>query len=209
MSPNVRVDADPTGVIDVDAFKQILELDDDDTHAYSKDIIGHYFAQAPEAFVGMDAALAETDLRTLADLAHFLMGSSATLGIARVAGSCERLEGVGKASLKARDAAADDKGDPGRAAALKQIAALLVEVKREYADAEGWLRRWYADHGQRFDEPKPQPTSAPKKAEVGSESKPESGITGAGETVDAPPQPPPKSAAPPQAVAAVKPPSTP
>lgn len=141
------------------------------------------------------------------------MGSSATLGIARVASSCERLEGVGKASLKADGAAADDTGgDPGRPAALEKIKALLVEVKREYADAEKWLRRWYADHGQGFEEPKAQQTAAPEEADVGSETKPESGIADAGKTVDAPPQPPPPTkaaAAPIQDANIVKPPSSP
>ncbi|KAJ7695951.1 signal transduction histidine kinase, partial [Mycena rosella] len=129
-----------SGTIDVAAFNQILDLDDDDTnYACSKDMFAVYFAQAPAAFKGMDSALAATDLRGLADLAHFLMGSSATLGIVRVAGSCARMEGVGEAS-RSRNAPAD-------AAALAQLGALLTEVKREYADAETWLRRWYAEHG--------------------------------------------------------------
>ncbi|KAJ7432353.1 hypothetical protein FB451DRAFT_1480898 [Mycena latifolia] len=119
-----RADADTEGNIDLAAFRQILDLDDDGTHyACSKDMIAVYFAQAPAAFKGMDSALAATDLRALADLAHFLMGSSATLGMP----------------------AADT-------AALAQLGALLAEVRREYADAETWLRRWYAEHGEAFPE---------------------------------------------------------
>ncbi|KAJ7043881.1 signal transduction histidine kinase [Mycena alexandri] len=187
MTPIARVGSDSAGTIDVAAFNQILDLDDDDTHAYSKDMIVMYFAQAPKAFAEMDAALAATDLRTLADLAHFLMGSSAALGIARVAATCARMEGVGEASLKAGAAAAEGK-DPGRAGALEQIGALLREVKREYADAETWLRRWYTDHGQKFDEAKPPET---EEAAEGSGLEPKSDIA---EAVDAPPQPPPKNA---------------
>ncbi|KAJ7606383.1 signal transduction histidine kinase, partial [Mycena polygramma] len=119
-------------VIDAEAFNQILELDDDDTHAYSKDIVAAYFAQAPDAFASMDAALTAMDLTTLADVAHFLMGSSATLGIARVAGACGRLERMEGAGGKDGDA----------------LAKILAEVRREHADAERWLRRWYEDHGQ-------------------------------------------------------------
>ncbi|KAJ7714187.1 signal transduction histidine kinase [Mycena metata] len=183
MGPVSGVDADSTGTIDVAAFNQILDLDDDDTHAYSKDMIVMYFAQAPKAFAEMDAALAATDLRTLADLAHFLMGSSAALGIARVAASCARMEGIGEASLKAGGK------DPARGA-LEQIGALLEEVKREYADAETWLRRWYADHGQKFDEAKPLET---EEAAEGSGPELKSDIA---EGVDASPQPPPKNATP-------------
>ncbi|KAF7365424.1 Histidine-phosphotransfer domain HPT domain-containing [Mycena venus] len=191
------------GIIDFAAFDQILELDDDETHAYSKDMISMYFAQAPAAFAGMDAALAATDLRTLADLAHFLMGSSATLGIARVAATCERIESLGEATLKADADAeleaggtADDKTrdrdiDGDKESAPKQIAALLEVGKREYADAERWLRRWYADHGQGFDEDpttksaKPEGAAAPPRV-TGSTEK--SADAAAAVVVDTPPR---------------------
>ncbi|KAJ6557249.1 signal transduction histidine kinase [Mycena vulgaris] len=150
-SPLQRADKDATGTIDVAAFNQILDLDDDDTHyACSKDMFAMYFAQAPAAFKGMDTALAATDLRGVADLAHFLMGSSATLGIVRVAGSCARMEGAGEAGLQAREPRRGGRG--AETAALAQIGALLVTVKREYADAEIWLRAWYAEQGETFDE---------------------------------------------------------
>lgn len=52
-----RIDVDASGTIEVAAFNQILELDDDGTYTYSKDMIAMYFAQVPTAFAGMDAAL--------------------------------------------------------------------------------------------------------------------------------------------------------
>ncbi|KAJ7366598.1 signal transduction histidine kinase [Mycena albidolilacea] len=148
---------DPSGIINTETFDQNLELDDDDTHAYTKDMFTMYFAQAPTAFAGMDAALAQTDLRTLADLAHFLMGSSATLALQRVAAVCQRMESIGEASLAAdsdsKAAGADGAARAGGATedALKQIAELLKEGKREYADAERWLKSWYAQHNQTFE----------------------------------------------------------
>ncbi|KAJ7163282.1 signal transduction histidine kinase [Mycena filopes] len=171
------------GTIDLAAFTQIIELDDDDdTYAYSKDMISMYFTQAPKTFAEMDAALAATDLRTLADLAHFLMGSSATLGIARVAATCARMEGVGEASLAAADKDAESGG------ALKQIGTLLTAVKREYADAETWLRRWYADHGQAFEPPPPPPETEAEAAQEVPKSDAE-----VERDVGAPPQPPPQT----------------
>ncbi|KAJ7505522.1 signal transduction histidine kinase [Mycena galericulata] len=146
-----QVETDPSGTIEVGAFNQILELDDDDTFKYSKEMIAMYFAQVPTAFAGMDAALASTDMRALADLAHFLVGSSASLGIARVAASCGRIEGAGKAGLKAAEA--HEGGTPyDNAGALAELGGLLKDVKREYGDAQTWLRRWYSEHGETFDE---------------------------------------------------------
>ncbi|KAJ7855974.1 signal transduction histidine kinase [Mycena olivaceomarginata] len=146
--------ADPSGIINAETFDQNLELDDDDTHAYTKDMFTMYFAQAPTAFAGMDAALAQTDLRTLADLAHFLMGSSATLALQRVAAVCQRMESIGEASLAAGPDSKAGGADGAAGAtedALKQIAELLKEGKREYADAERWLKSWYAQHNQTFE----------------------------------------------------------
>ncbi|KAJ7164675.1 signal transduction histidine kinase [Mycena crocata] len=184
MAPDARIEEDPSGTINVAAFNQILELDDEDTHAYSKDMIAMYFAQVPAAFTDMDEALAAMDLRKLADLAHFLMGSSATLGIARVSSSCARMEVVGEASLKAKF---DKSVDTSNAQA--QLGALLAEVKHEYADAETWLRRWYEEQGESFDEVKVDQAAAPT---ADSDSQPEADDPPAGAAVDiSPPSSPP------------------
>ena len=41
----------------MDIFQQILELDDDDAHVYSRDLAGAYFAQARTTFDDMRRAL--------------------------------------------------------------------------------------------------------------------------------------------------------
>jgi hypothetical protein len=46
----------PNGVIDIDVFEQVLELDDDDG-LFSKDMVDAYFVQADKTFNDMDAAL--------------------------------------------------------------------------------------------------------------------------------------------------------
>ncbi|KAJ7729688.1 signal transduction histidine kinase [Mycena maculata] len=184
-----RVDAEATGTIEVGAFNQILELDDDDSYTYSKDMIAMYFAQVPTAFAGMDAALASKDLRELADLAHFLMGSSASLGIARVAASCAGIEGIGKASLKAteQDSAHDS------TEALAEIGVLLGKVKREYRDAQTWLRRWYSERGESFDEEVDIPESDEKPEQ---DSEPTVASDDAVDIWIPPPAPPPQTATP-------------
>ena len=48
---------DQDGVIDLDTFNQILDLDEDDTHDFSLGMTEAYFAQASTTFTDMDAAL--------------------------------------------------------------------------------------------------------------------------------------------------------
>ncbi|KAJ7263973.1 signal transduction histidine kinase [Mycena haematopus] len=165
MTSHWRVPSD-IPIVDIPAFDQILELDDNAAHTYSKDMFNLYSSQVPTTFADMDAALVATDLHTLADRAHFLMGSSAALGMARVAAVCEEMERVGKASL----VAADPESEPDESetsndegvkyspeAALKLIAQLLEEGKREYADADRWLLSWYAENAQGPDEEEDSP----------------------------------------------------
>jgi osomolarity two-component system phosphorelay intermediate protein YPD1 len=84
---------------------------------------------------------AEKDLDKLKELGHFLKGSSAALGIYRVKESCEDIQHYGAL----RDERAHRNLSP--ADAISRIRATLISVKREYADAQRWLRAWYADKG--------------------------------------------------------------
>ena len=77
------------------------------------------------------------DLPKLSSLGHFLKGSSAALGVSKVQASCERMQHYGQKrdeqagiNLSSEDA-------------LDKIERLLVQVKKEYRDAEAWLKQWY------------------------------------------------------------------
>ncbi|KAJ7636001.1 histidine phosphotransferase [Mycena polygramma] len=139
----------PTPAIDMSIFSQILELDEDGTHEFSKEMVVAYFSQASTTFDDMDKALAGKKLPELSALGHFLKGSSAALGICKVQAACEKMQHYG--DLRDEAAGKDLKEDE----ALAKIDALLVEVKAEYADAERWLKKWYADQKDPFDEPTP------------------------------------------------------
>ncbi|KAJ6466497.1 hypothetical protein C8R45DRAFT_490314 [Mycena sanguinolenta] len=175
--------------VDSPAFAQILELDDpeDRAHTYSKDMFELYASQAPATFKDMDRALAATDLSTLADRAHFLMGSSAALGVARVAAVCEEMERVAEAQLAPDDPpltpdppSASGESTSSEEQALRQIAALLEVGKREYAQAERWLRGWYVEHAgavqpaevEAAPKSAPAPTPTPTAAEAGAPPRP-------------------------------------
>ncbi|KAJ7695950.1 histidine kinase, phosphotransfer Hpt [Mycena rosella] len=131
----------------MDIFGQILELDEEGTHDFSKEMVTAYFEQATTTFGSMDQALADKKLPELSALGHFLKGSSAALGISKVQAACEKMQHYGEL----RDEDADR--DLAAPEALAKIDALLVEVKAEYARAEKWLRKWYAAHNEQFAEP--------------------------------------------------------
>jgi HPt (histidine-containing phosphotransfer) domain-containing protein len=78
------------------------------------------------------------DLQTLADLGHFLKGSSAALGVWKVQASCEKIQHYGELR--------DEKGDLTSEAALGKIRPLLGQVQVEYKAAEAWLRLRYQEH---------------------------------------------------------------
>ncbi|KAF7296460.1 Histidine-phosphotransfer domain HPT-domain-containing protein [Mycena chlorophos] len=136
-------------VVNMETFSQILELDEDETHDFSKEMVVAYFSQASSTFTNMDKALAEKDLPELSSLGHFLKGSSAALGIHLVQAACEKMQHYGDL----RDA---DGSTPIDASdALARIEILLPETKEEYAEAERWLKKFYADKKAPFDDDAP------------------------------------------------------
>ncbi|KAI0917473.1 hypothetical protein AcW1_007335 [Taiwanofungus camphoratus] len=131
---------DPSSTIDMETFHQILDLDEDDTHDFSRGMAWAYFSQASSTFTEMDEAFSNKDLGKLSSLGHFLKGSSAALGVARVQASCEKIQHYGQ--LRDEEAGADLTDS----AALLKIEPLLARVKREYATAESWLKQWYKEN---------------------------------------------------------------
>ena len=165
--PVLQVDQE--GVIDLDTFNQILDLDEDDTHEFSLGMTEAYFTQASTTFTDMDQALyvilprlflpcsvhplsllivlllfltgsERKDLPKLSSLGHFLKGSSAALGVCAVQATCEHIQHYG--ALRDEDTGTDLTEE----VALEMIAPLLDRVKREYAVAEKWLRNWYDEN---------------------------------------------------------------
>lgn len=83
----------------------------------------------------------EKSLHRLSELGHFLKGSSAALGVARVQLTCERIQNYGKLH---DDQTGAELTEPQ---ALARLEPLLKRVKKEFADAEEWLTKWYKDEG--------------------------------------------------------------
>lgn len=139
--PPAEADEPEGDVIDMETFDQILDLDEDDTHEFSRGMAWAYFSQAASTFEEMDEAYTAKDLPKLSSLGHFLKGSSAALGVFKVQASCERVQHYGdKRDEEAnRDLTAEE--------ALAKIEVTLKRVKVEYAAAEKWLKNYYEKLG--------------------------------------------------------------
>jgi osomolarity two-component system, phosphorelay intermediate protein YPD1 len=77
------------------------------------------------------------ELAALADLGHFLKGSSATLGLVYVRDSCEKIQHFGSHK--------DETGtleEPDVDVCLKRLATTIKQAKTEFEDVEKVLRRY-------------------------------------------------------------------
>ncbi|CAB4434247.1 unnamed protein product [Rhizophagus irregularis] len=138
-SDEERVPSPNSDLIDHETFDQLLEMDDDDDHDFSKSIVWNYFEQAETTFGSMDKALEVRDLDELSKLGHFLKGSSAAIGLTKVKASCEKMQHFGnmKDETGTNTISEDD--------ALTKISTLLEKVKDEYKEAETYLKNFYKE----------------------------------------------------------------
>ncbi|KAH7058273.1 signal transduction histidine kinase [Linnemannia elongata] len=128
---------DDNGIIDHTTFDQLLEMDDEEDHEFSRSLVWNYFEQAEKTFVDMNDAMEKLDFPDLSRLGHFLKGSSAALGLTKVKESCEKLQHYGNR----KDAAGVESITNEEAETL--IRALLVQMRREYNEAESYLKVFY------------------------------------------------------------------
>jgi len=126
------------GVIDMEVFGQLLEMDDDGQHNFSKPLAQEYIEQADETLQEIDKYLLDTSksdqeqLEFLSGRGHFLKGSSAALGLLKVRDSCETLQNLGKCKDGSKDI------PPKRA--LELCRELLPKLKLEQVEATAWLK---------------------------------------------------------------------
>lgn len=79
-------------MIDHDIFNQLLEMDDDANHEFSKSILSDYFVQMEEKLPEMKELVESDKLEEAGKLAHFLKGSSAGVGAAIVRDLCDDMQ---------------------------------------------------------------------------------------------------------------------
>ncbi|KAK7206119.1 histidine-phosphotransfer domain, HPT domain-containing protein [Myxozyma melibiosi] len=132
--------AEADGIIDLTIFEQILEMDDDEDHEFSIEIINSFYDQAETTFGDMDKAIEKKDIAELSQLGHFLKGSSAAVGVVRVKDICEKIQNLGHQL--------DESGKKPIEVdtALEAITKLLPEVKEEYQKCKIVLKEFYSQY---------------------------------------------------------------
>ncbi|KAG0141158.1 hypothetical protein CROQUDRAFT_664211 [Cronartium quercuum f. sp. fusiforme G11] len=132
-------DAEGGPLVDMETFGQLLEMDDDEEHTFSKSLTWDYFDQAVTTFKEMDAAVLAGDLITLSRKGHFLKGSSAALGLNKVKASCEKMQHYGNRKK------ANGEGALTEDEAMERCKDLLEQLKDEQKLSKAWLERFYAE----------------------------------------------------------------
>jgi len=127
-------------VLDMDIFRQILDLDEEDDNDFSLPMVEEYFKQAEDTFRKLDKTFTDKNLSELSSLGHFFKGSSAAIGLVKVQASCEKIQHYGVQ----RDEEAKKDLKPGEA--LDKIKNQLAQLREEYAEAKRTLEDWFSDH---------------------------------------------------------------
>jgi osomolarity two-component system, phosphorelay intermediate protein YPD1 len=137
--------------LDATTFEQLLEMDDDDEREFSKGIVWNYFDQVKGSFAPIEEGIRKRDFTSLSTLGHFLKGSSAAVGLIKLKASCEKIQNYGnKLDESGNIAIPDDE-------ALTKIAEVLVVTKKDFREAEIWLKRFYGQY------PKVEEDATPSK----------------------------------------------
>ncbi|BCS20613.1 Hpt domain-containing protein [Aspergillus puulaauensis] len=139
-TPKPRTLADMSESIDQATFEQILEMDEEGEHDFSKGIVYGFFDQAESTFEKMETALKEKKLSELSSLGHFLKGSSATIGLTKVKDACEKIQhyGAGKDESGTND-------EPDEKVSLEKIGKTLETAKKDYKEVEAFFREYFGD----------------------------------------------------------------
>lgn len=128
----------PPNVINWDILNEVVSMDEFDP-GFSQQLIVQYIEQAETTFrqISEKLNLSTPDLINISSLGHFLKGSSASLGLQRIAWTCERIQNYGKkAGVQA------DKSHPD-----SQITGLISEAldlaQCEFKSARAELSKYY------------------------------------------------------------------
>ena len=79
-------------LIDESAINQLLEMDEGDDHDFSREILQEFFEQLDNKIPEFDDLLRKKDFDSIGKLGHFLKGSSAGVGAARIREICDDIQ---------------------------------------------------------------------------------------------------------------------
>lgn len=114
---------DPS-VIDPQAIENLRALNPDDNDEFLREIVNIYLEDTPLRIKELDESFAAKDIGKFTRAAHSIKGSSSNLGAVAVRSVAEKIE-----------------HDSRVAKGLDGVAALVTELKREYARAAAELKK--------------------------------------------------------------------
>ena len=79
-------------LIDNDAINQLLEMDEGDDHEFSSEILQEFFGQLDVKVPEFDVLIEKKDYDAVGKLGHFLKGSSAGVGAAKIREICDDIQ---------------------------------------------------------------------------------------------------------------------
>jgi len=126
--------------VDKPTFEQILDMDEEDDHDFSKSIVFGFLEQAETTFGKMDVATKEKNLPELSSLGHFLKGSSATLGFTKVKDECEKIQHFGHKKTETGEA-----DEPDEEKCLDLIRESITEAKKAYEVVSVLMKQFYSE----------------------------------------------------------------
>lgn len=127
----------PSEIINWEILNEIVSMDEDDPD-FSKNLIIQFLDQAQTTFDQIEQELnTSQDLTQLSSLGHFLKGSSAALGLQRIAWACERIQNYGRK----REGSLASQQD--NAHYLSLIAETLQLARQEFGLAKQELSKFY------------------------------------------------------------------
>lgn len=132
--------------LDSTTFEQLLEMDDDDEREFSRGIVWNYFEQVKGSFAPIEEGIHKRDFHALSSLGHFLKGSSAAVGLIKLKASCEKIQNYGNKLDETGNHSISEED------ALGKIADVLLVTKKDFRDAEIWLKRFYGEDPGKDDE---------------------------------------------------------
>ena len=109
-------------VIDPQSIENLRALNPGDNDEFLREIAGIFFEDTPLRIAELDESLPAGDVTKFARAAHSIKGSSSNLGAVALRSAAEKLE------------------HQARSQGLADVAALVAEVKTEFARAEAALR---------------------------------------------------------------------
>ncbi|UNI16787.1 Phosphorelay intermediate protein [Purpureocillium takamizusanense] len=127
--------------VDMTTFNQIAEIDDSGNSSFCISLYFDFFGQAEDTFKSMRSALDVQDYDRLSSLAHYIKGSSATVGLFKIHDGCERIERFSK--QRVGGGAVTSPQDAQQQQSTRQIRDVLAALQEHNKRAEGAFRRHF------------------------------------------------------------------